>query len=1210
LGRKVPGNRGIARLSGVVEALFCLIIGLKDFEQRRRRSMRFLTAFLVLFTVSLSASQIETLTFQDVTPVIERDAQYDRIILPGHDLLSRPGEPELPVRSLTYALPRGMEAAGVRTVQATYEVIPGTYRIAPVQPQAILPIPGQDVPSPGFVPEKEGIYRSSAPYPASPIELGGSGNLGGQALSQLTVHPLRYFPQEGRLERLVDLTFEVETRPADRIAASPRYRSKSASRVHRDVLRSLVVNPEDLEPGGSLQMLPEGGFEYLIVCHSALESAMQPLADWKTQKGCRAVVRTVGWITDNYSGWDNAEKIRTYIHTCYQDSGLTYVLLAGDPLYVPDRIAYAMTCEAGIHYDEDSIHADLYYSDLDGDWDANGNHIYGEVDDSVDLYPDVFVGRAPLGASASAENFVDKILTYETDPPTDYLNDALFFAEILWSEPYTNSALNKELIDSLYLVDEFVVEKLYEDWGNEDRTAVLNAINAGKNLLNHNGHGWYSVMGVGPGSSLGPSDMDNLQNGDRQGIMYSIGCWVGAFDYDAISEHYINSTSGGGVAFVCNNRYGWGSPGNPLYGISDRFDAELYRMLFPENLNRIGVAVASDKAWFVPRSGEENVYRIHQYQLTLLGEPEMNVWTGGAKTFSVAFPETIPDGSQVPYTVYVEGPGGPVPGAQVCLMGDDDYLVDFTDLSGTLTLTPSPGTPGEMTLTVTSRNFLPFVGETQVMTEGPYAAMESVEIQDASRGNGDGCLNPGEQVMLSVTLKNAGSVDLENLQATLRSDDDAVTLIDTVYDYGTLASGDTLTNDTGLEFSVSSSTENGDAIPFTLHLAADGGYETEHEFGVVVAEPRLEFLGYEIVGADTVFNPGDALNVGIEVMNKGLAPASGAEAILMTSDPHLDFPCGNTLTFGDLGSNATGLDTLEMEIDGSAPEPHLIEIEVHLCTSEGDSSVDGFLLQIGPRTYEDDFEDGAPEWSIEAPWHLTDHRPYSGDSSFYCGLDGSWTYGNEEECALLSPSFVVGPWACFGFRAWYEVTIYGVDGLYVELDDGSGFQTLDFIGSGGALLPIQSTWLTYEYDVSYVPPGDTIQVRLTFVSDDDMEVAEGFYIDDFYVQASTFAPGVTEEGSREILEPLLFRATPNPSRGAASLRYQLPRSSNVELDLFDGSGRRIASLDKGERSAGVHTVRLDGLHPGEGRRLPAGVYFVHLTVDGRIEGREKLILLR
>ena len=64
---------------------------------------------------------------------------------------------------------------------------------------------------------------------------------------------------------------------------------------------------------------------------------------------------------------------------------------------------------------------------------------------------------------------------------------------------------------------------------------------------------------------------------------------------------------------------------------------------------------------------------------------------------------------------------------------------------------------------------------------------------------------------------------------------------------------------------------------------------------------------------------------------------------------------------------------------------------------------------------------------------------------------------------------------------------------------------------------------------------------------------------------------------------------PNPFRGEATLRFELPRASDVVVEIYSALGRRVARLDLGARAAGAHSVSLDG------RDWPAGAYLVRLT---------------
>ena len=73
----------------------------------------------------------------------------------------------------------------------------------------------------------------------------------------------------------------------------------------------------------------------------------------------------------------------------------------------------------------------------------------------------------------------------------------------------------------------------------------------------------------------------------------------------------------------------------------------------------------------------------------------------------------------------------------------------------------------------------------------------------------------------------------------------------------------------------------------------------------------------------------------------------------------------------------------------------------------------------------------------------------------------------------------------------------------------------------------------------------------------------------------------------------LSAARPNPFAGSTSFSVGLPQDANVDLAVLDVAGRRVATLDHGRLTAGVHDYAWDG----SGAR--AGVYFVRLVVDGR-----------
>ena len=159
-----------------------------------------------------------------------------------------------------------------------------------------------------------------------------------------------------------------------------------------------------------------------------------------------------------------------------------------DEEIIPRRDVYYWESGVGAYQDEDTIPSDLYFSDLDGSWDGNGNGIYGESSDSVDFAPDVFVGRAPVRTITNVQTFVDKVLTYEKNPPAGYLKSIVLPAVELWNDPvYQGDEVNNAIAD--ILPAGWQATKLYESDGSLSNSAVISAINAGTGFCHFAAHG-------------------------------------------------------------------------------------------------------------------------------------------------------------------------------------------------------------------------------------------------------------------------------------------------------------------------------------------------------------------------------------------------------------------------------------------------------------------------------------------------------------------------------------------------------------------------------------------------------------------------------------------------------------------------------------------------------------------------------------------------
>jgi glucuronoarabinoxylan endo-1,4-beta-xylanase len=78
---------------------------------------------------------------------------------------------------------------------------------------------------------------------------------------------------------------------------------------------------------------------------------------------------------------------------------------------------------------------------------------------------------------------------------------------------------------------------------------------------------------------------------------------------------------------------------------------------------------------------------------------------------------------------------------------------------------------------------------------------------------------------------------------------------------------------------------------------------------------------------------------------------------------------------------------------------------------------------------------------------------------------------------------------------------------------------------------------------------------------------------------------------------------PNPFDPATTIGYELPRSTDVSLGVYDTLGPKVAELVERAQEAGYHIVKFDGSEVG------SGVYLCRLQVGDFVQAR-RLLLLR
>ncbi len=87
----------------------------------------------------------------------------------------------------------------------------------------------------------------------------------------------------------------------------------------------------------------------------------------------------------------------------------------------------------------------------------------------------------------------------------------------------------------------------------------------------------------------------------------------------------------------------------------------------------------------------------------------------------------------------------------------------------------------------------------------------------------------------------------------------------------------------------------------------------------------------------------------------------------------------------------------------------------------------------------------------------------------------------------------------------------------------------------------------------------------------------------------------------------LFQNYPNPFNPSTEISFSLKRRSNIEIDVYSGTGEEINSIASGEFDAGMHRVKWNGKNK-RGINMPSGVYLYKLKAGNSVDVKKMLLL--
>ena len=610
---------------------------------------------------AFSANDVELTAAGDYTVVGLKD---------GERPVDEVGAPSIPAKYANILLPAGAQNVKI-SASGDWTVLAEGLTPYPAQPRS-----PKSQPRPAFVPAS-GRYASAEAWPAETATCQGDHDMQGYRFVSVRVNPLAYVGAEKKLylREKVTVTATYDLGPA------PRSISSKQQRLFGPLVDSLVANPSaaaDFAPRVRTAE-PRAAVDYLIITSAALSNAFQRLADYRASAAGGSYstrVTTTNAIGADYAGADIQAKIRACISNAVATLGTTMVVLGGDDTAVLDRDCYVYAAGSS----ENNMPTDLYYSGLNGNWNADGDATYGETTDGVDLAWDVVVARIPVRTEAQATNYLNKVMTYEAGTPVP--DQIMLGGPAAWSiysgsgRPSDNvtgdghagfrstSPAHTTVSDS-----EMWLRRLYRDgiasywpatvgimcdtitsWDGstcgdhlESLANTLAAFNRNWTHLMFSGHGAPQLWGLESGefTQANATSMTGLV-----AFVYTDACMTGHFDKNSdvidgysyttepcLGESFLRNTRplGGAVAYMGCARYGWGSPDDtPASNTSDGGPSTVYAYKFYkrmyETTNRtLGVAFAMHKADMAALSATDDCERWIQFGMNLLGDPALKM---------------------------------------------------------------------------------------------------------------------------------------------------------------------------------------------------------------------------------------------------------------------------------------------------------------------------------------------------------------------------------------------------------------------------------------------------------------------------------------------------------------------------------------------------------------------------------------------------------
>ncbi|MFN8303338.1 MAG: C25 family cysteine peptidase [Saprospiraceae bacterium] len=1062
--------------------------------------------------------------------------------------LLRAGAPDVPKFAAALALPVSGSMA-VEIIGGEYEDI-GNVDVAPSKGNLLRTVNPADVPY-----TYSSLYQEDAFFPGKLAEMNGDPfifrDVRGQAL---WIYPVQYNPVSKTLRVYHDLVVRVfrssDTGPNE-LADTGR---PGASRSFRQLYAKTFLNYDDkfLLQSRGLTAAPEPE-KMLVIAKDEFIPALEPYVAWKRQSGISTTVVATSEIPSLAP-----DGIYSFVSDYYAANGITYLLLVGD------ESALEPLVRPGSPYSCDNC---LGYQ-------AGDDH-----------FPEILVGRFNAATVEQVQIMVNRNLEYEKNPLVDEAAN--------WCATGMASASNEgqgigddnqadyeqgNEWKSAHLADGF--EKYWEFYdgnhggisptpgdetadqnGNPVNTQLVNLMNnRGVSLYNYTGHGWEQGLVSG---NFNTDAVAALRNEHRYPIIIAVACCAGNFTNnnggDCLGEAVQragNPATGevwGAIAgFFSSDFQSWAPPMEGQDGMNQYLiDAD--GITLKPNLGAMG---AYGNALMIAAYGQGGI------DMADVWNPFLDPTTVPRTRLPQALAATHQSSTYVGTTSL--SVSSDVEGALVSLYWQNQTLAVGIVENGVAVLEfPALNNVGEITVTVSQFNYIPYQGVVNVAVAGvPFVVNESVLLNDPA-GNNNQQADYGETVNMDVTLANVGIGLANATSATLSSTDDNIVLLDAMENFGDIDDSTSIQIPAAFSFTVNDDVADGHIVNFNLHIE----YNTTESFDIVVPvklqAPKLVVDAFTINDSqggngNGRLESGETAQITVKNLNTGKSQSPDALGILTTGSPWLTLSGPSVLgPMYAVSGQSNAVFTVAVSPDAPQVVSATFDYQVVAGNYEASKSFGPFVINAIIENFgSGNFQSFPWQMGGNKPWTISTANPYEGTS---CARSGSITHNQKSEM-FLSLDVTADGSVSFARKTSteqdYDFLRFYIDDVKMgEWSGENAWQEVSFpVGTGSHLL----RWV---YEKDEVSSAGSDRCWVDQISLPPHQVAVGTHTPDS--------------------EAVLVQASPNPTTGPLNVGLELSKEQRIDMALFDLLGRQLRGFE-GRLAAGATTQAFDmsGLAPG------------------------------